>query len=229
MDREGRDYWIKPLRDVGAVEPVTVVSGEFITGHVVAKSPNSAYRLSDSFKAILRATEGEWPAKLAGWIEIDAVRARLELQARLAEASRIRVSSAHSDLIHSAVEHYAPRFLKGYEVVFIDEGDGDRISAAHKVLLDEAGITLKLGDAMPDVLLWHRMDNKLWVIEAVTSDGEVDIHKVNQLKDLAARSGKAGIGFTTAFNSWKEAAARQGKYKNLASGPRIASRKMLPG
>ena len=43
MDREGRDYWIKPLRDVGAVEPVTLVDGEFIAAHVVAKSPYSAY------------------------------------------------------------------------------------------------------------------------------------------------------------------------------------------
>jgi hypothetical protein len=31
---------------------------------------------------------------------------------------------------------------------------------------------------MPDVLLWNPGTNELWVIEAATSDGEVDAHKV---------------------------------------------------
>jgi hypothetical protein len=31
-----------------------------------------------------------------------------------------------------------------------------------------------------------------------------------------SRSGKVGIGFTTAFESWAAAARRQGSYKNIA-------------
>jgi hypothetical protein len=68
---------------------------------------------------------------------------------------------------------------------------------------------------MPDVLLWNRSSDELWVIEAVTSDGEVDLHKLRQMTALAMRTGKAGIGFTTAYQTWKAAAARQARYKNL--------------
>ena len=49
LDREGRDYWIKPLREIGGFEAITLEKGEFIPGHVRAKSPNSCYRLEESY------------------------------------------------------------------------------------------------------------------------------------------------------------------------------------
>jgi hypothetical protein len=52
-----------------------------------------------------------------------------------------------------AVTHYAKRFLPDYEVLYIDDGDGDRITPDEKKKLAQAGIALELGDAMPDVLL----------------------------------------------------------------------------
>ncbi len=73
-----------------------------------------------------------------------------------------------------------------------------------------------LSDAWPDVLLWNPDSDELWVIEAVTSDGEVDLTKVESLTRLARRAGKSGIGVTTAYPSWKVAAARQRKFKNVA-------------
>ena len=82
--------------------------------------------------------------------------------------------------------------------------------------MQAAGVELTLADAMPDALLWNPDTDQLWVIEAVTSDGEVDIHKVNQMKSLADRCKKSGIGFTTTYRTWKEAAARQGKHTNIA-------------
>ena len=69
---------------------------------------------------------------------------------------------------------------------------------------------------MPDVLLWNPDTDQLWVIEAVTSDGEVDLHKKNSLVAFTERHHKASIGFTTAYPTWKKAAERQGKLKNLA-------------
>ena len=106
-------------------------------------------------------------------------------------------------------------------MVYIDEGDGDRLSVSDRVRLAEAGMDLRLSDAMPDVLLWNGHTDRLWVIEAVTSDGEVDIHKVNQLTAFAKRCGKAGIDFTTAFRTWKDVAARQGTHQNITVGSYI--------
>jgi hypothetical protein len=217
LDREGRDYWIKPLRDIGAIEPVYLQpnTGSFVLGHPVPKSPNSAYRLAAEFRDILAAPESEWELKLRDWIRDDKIRARLELQANLANMAKSAVDTKHSDLIKVCCNYYAPAFLPGYAVIYIDDGDGERITETQRQSLAAAGIHLELGDAMPDVLLWNAASDSIWVIEAVTSDGEVDYHKVSQLTGLANRSNKNGIGFTTAYQTWKIAASRQARFKNL--------------
>lgn len=58
LDREGRDYWIKPLREVGAIEVVTYdkPSNSFVSGHLKAKSPNSAYRIDPEFIKVILAS-----------------------------------------------------------------------------------------------------------------------------------------------------------------------------
>lgn len=221
LDREGRDYWIKPLRELGAVLPVYLEpkTRTFLRGHLKAKSPNCAYRLDESFADILRAKKSGWPKLLAEWAEEDAARERASLQATLAAEAQKKIGSGgHTLLIQMAVKHYVPRFLLGFKVLYVDDGDGDRITAKEETKLANAGIVLELRDAMPDILLWNPTFDRIWVIEAVTSDGEVDTHKVQQLQTLTQRCGKTGIDFTTAYPDWKTAAGRQAAYKNIAPG-----------
>lgn len=221
LDREGRDYWIKPLRDLGGIEAITLEGTEFVAGHTKAKSPNSSYRLEGSFVEILRAPEGEWKTMLSKWAEKDAARERLAFQAKMAAAARAATDTGHATLINDCVEYYAPRFLPGFEVLYVDDSDGDRISGEERAAMEKAGALLTLDDPMPDVLLWHPATDQLWVIEAVTSDGEVDAHKMAGMVRFAARCGKAGVGFTTAYRTWKDAAARQGAHRNLGVGSRV--------
>ncbi len=225
LDREGRDYWIKPLIEVGAIEPcylpakkdkALIEAGfKFYPGHLKAKSPNSCYRLSTSFIDILKAEN--WEQALTSWIATDEVRKRLELQAEAAAEAKKMADNSHTDLIQASINHYVPAFLSGYEVLYVDDGDGDRITDEQKEKLATAGLTLDLGDAMPDVLLWLPAQRKLWVIEAVTSDGEVDSHKATQMRNFAKRHSITEIGFTTTYPTWKKFAERQKTTKsNLA-------------
>ncbi|EKN5122625.1 TPA: hypothetical protein ROS75_003834 [Yersinia enterocolitica] len=218
LDREGRDYWLKPLWEIGAIEKVYLDSkdGEFKPGHPIAKSSNSAYRLSTDFLVILQAPEANWLELTQGWAQIDVKRERLALQAAQALETSNTIESAHSKLIRASYEIYATRFLPGYQVIYIDDGDGDRITTEQKQILLDAGVALTINDSMPDVLLWNRHDDYLWVIEAVTSDGEVDIHKMNSMNSFAQRNGKKGVGFTTTYPTWKKVAERQSAFKNLA-------------
>lgn len=221
LDREGRDYWIKPLREVGAIEAVTLDPKQraFVAGHPIAKSPNNAYRLADHFRALLQAPDGELASMLEAWIAEDAVRRRLELQSILAEKSKNAVDMKHADLIAAACEYYLPMFLSGFEVLYIDLGDGERVPEAARSRLAKLDLELRLEDAMPDVLLVNRTTHAFWIIEAVTSDGEVDLQKVAHTSKFIRRAHKrAEIGFTTVYRSWREAAARQSQHKNLAPG-----------
>lgn len=223
LDREGRDYWLKPLWEIGALEKpyFDPETAEFLPGHPVPKSPNSAYRIAPAFLQILKASDAGWKSLLAAWSGEDATRARLQVQAELAAATRAKIGTPHQFLITAACEVYVPNFLPGFEVIYIDAADGQRVTAQQERTLQKAGIIIGLGDSMPDILLWNQQIDSLWVIEAVTSDGEVDLHKVQNLASLAKRSGKKSIGFTTAYATWRDAAARQGKHKNIAPGTYI--------
>ncbi len=82
------------------------------------------------------------------------VKERLLLQAELAEKARKLADNSHSNLISACQDVYVPRFLPGYQVIYIDDGDGDRVTDAQKEALAVVGLSLTLSDAMPDVLLW---------------------------------------------------------------------------
>ncbi|NVJ99921.1 MAG: hypothetical protein HWE12_00125 [Oceanospirillaceae bacterium] len=218
LDREGRDYWLKPLWEIGAIEKVYFDgdSCKFLPGHPKAKSPNSAYRLPDDFVDILASPDGEWEIKIENWFKSDNLRERLAFQAQQAEETKSLVVSEHSLLIEQSAQSYAARFLPGYEVVYIDDGDGDRITEEQKNKLEQAGLVINLDDAMPDVLLWNKESDSIWIIEAVTSDGEVDLHKQNRMFEFCLRQGKKSAGFTTTYPTWKKFAERQSVLKNIA-------------
>jgi hypothetical protein len=69
LDREGRDYWLKPLWEIGALEKLYFDSAtaEFLPGHPVPKSPNSAYRIAPAFLQILKASDADRKVLLAAW------------------------------------------------------------------------------------------------------------------------------------------------------------------
>ena len=191
LDREGRDYWLKPLREIGAIVEVTFLSNSnvFVPGHIKPKSPNSE----------------------------ETRRKRLSVHAaHVTESIRTSGVGEHRSLIGAAKNVYAPSFLPGYYVVFEDSGDGDRITAAEKAALERHGVELDLSDAWPDLILVHDTDKSLWFIEAVTSDGEIDGHKLQGLRRICEKSGKSFGGATTVYATWKRLAQRQGFVKNLA-------------
>lgn len=116
LDREGRDYWIKPLREIGAVESIILdkKTRAFLLGHPIAKSPNSAHRLANEFKRLLQADETHWKRYLDDWIREEKIRDRRAFQAARAEETRRRVETTHLDLIKACCGQYAPRFLPGF-------------------------------------------------------------------------------------------------------------------
>jgi len=172
--------------------------------------------LDPGFVKLLQVDESVLDEWLEDWSNAESTRVRLRLQAAVAMETASQTHSDHADLIASCVATYTPRFLPSYRVLYTDASDGERVSAAEQEALRGAGVSLGLGDPMPDVILWDPTSDRFWIIEAVTSDGEVDLQKLSAVRKWAERHGKRLAGCTTAYATWKAAAARQGKHKNLA-------------
>lgn len=215
LDREGRDYWMKPLTDLGIAEMVTYIRDEdvFALGHSTAKSSNSSYRLSEPFIELLQNFSEE---SFLNYFQGNELARRLRLQSELVEASlNDRGRGKHYQLIELSIEHYVPNFLEGYRVLYVDNADGDRISEEEIARMNDVGIEIIASDAFPDVILISENNEKLWFIEAVTSDGEVDDYKYQALQSFCERNNKVLAGATTTYLTWKAAASRQGRLKNL--------------
>ncbi|GAB4153366.1 MAG: BsuBI/PstI family type II restriction endonuclease [Cyanobacteria bacterium J069] len=105
-------------------------------------------------------------------------------------------------LIKDILESFCPRFTPGGVVLYIgDAGDKFIINETQK--LREMGVVLNPHGKMPDVVIHHKQQDWLVLIEAVTSHGPVNLKRHNELKQLFQSSHK-GLVFVTAFPSRRE-------------------------
>ena len=216
LDREGRDYWIKPLSEIGVTEKVTYVPEQatFLPGHLKSKSPCSAYRLDSNFVSLLTAKNFEG---LKQFFEGNEIASRVQRRAEIEAAClKEQGGSDHSKLIELSIQYYARLFLPKFKLIYTDDSDGDRISVEEREKLAALNIELTLDDAWPDVVLFNEETTELWFIEAVTSDGEVDETKLANLKRFCERNNKKFGGATTSYLDWKALGRRQGAHKNIA-------------
>ena len=221
LDREGRDHWIKPLVELGIIRLVTFrpKTRDFVDGHLRSKSPYSAYCLNSDFVALLKRGKEK---DIRSFFASNTTTKRRLLHAKIIKDSKATHGNGpHAELIRLACDHYAPYFLPGYEVLYVDDSDGDRISKQEKKKFDQFGIALTLEDRWPDVLLINPTENSIWFIEAVVSDGEVDGTKMQSFLSYCGRHGKNFGGATTCYHTWMVLASRQTSQENLAVGSHI--------
>lgn len=219
LDREGRDYWLKPLIEIGVIEQITLTpDGNFTPGHIRAKSPNSAYRLNKDFISLLqKSKDEEFDIIVKEWFSSAEERSRLIVSFESSESKSNH--NPHKGLIEDSINIYAKNYLSGYQCVFKDADDGNRITQEELSNLAKFKIAFgSLEDVWPDAILYNIEKDSLWFIEAVTSDGEADIHKLKGFKKICEKSNKKFGGCTTTYNNWKKFAERQKTNNNLAQG-----------
>lgn len=228
-DREYmRDYVIKPLLEIGAVERMTFLTKKnkkvnvskdgFYNGHLIPKSSGLCYTLSQSFKHLLKScNKRDFDSELKKWISEESKKERLDIVKDMEEKNKLSiVKDDHGKLIEMSIEIYAKNYLEGYKVVYTDALDGDRITEDERILLDKYYI--KFGDlesVWPDVILYNEDKDSLWFIEAVTSDGEVDSFKLEGLKKICQDSKKKFAGATTTYLNYVTFGKRQEKNNNI--------------
>jgi len=224
IDREQRDYVILPLREVGVIDLAYVYPkgdrpepGELVHhgAHLRAKSGNNCYRMAPEVRALLTIEDDAWEGALATWLAGDTDRRRRVLQERSSSAA---ATGAHADLIRAAVATLSETLLAGYELVYVDDSDGDRIPDAAQRRLGALGLKLDLSTRYPDAILVDEAKRLVWVIDAIVSDGEIDPVRQREMTGWVERAGLAVGGCVNVYRTWRDVARRQTQMKNLALG-----------
>lgn len=156
-------------------------------------SPKTNYCLDPASVTLIQQWETEtWSSSLKHYLSERP--ARLDSYAKARELNRIKVAvpggvsitltpGGQNVLIAQILEEFCSRFAPGGEVLYVgDAGTGDAIFDSDA--LGHLGISLDKHGKLPDVVVWMRDRNWLFLIEAATSHGPVDISRYAELSAL---------------------------------------------
>jgi len=108
----------------------------------------------------------------------------------------------HNALQVSVLQEFGPRFAPAAELLYF--GDTARKNLfCNNLFSEQLGIQLNDHDKLPDVILWDKKKEWLFLIEAVTSHGPMTPKRIIELKEVF-RNTHAGLVFVSAFPDSKE-------------------------
>ncbi len=103
----------------------------------------------------------------------------------------------HSELIKNIIYEFAPRFAPGSEVIYIGDTD-NKMKYFKEKRLSQLGVIIDKHGKMPDVVLYFKGKEWLFLIESVTSHGPVDAKRYGELSSLFKDS-RIGLVYVTVF------------------------------
>lgn len=170
-------------------------------------SPKWVYQIEPSALALLRTFGSPaWEANLEQYLRDRQTLAERYAQKRemlmiplvFGEKQELYLTPGnHSQLIHAVIEQFGPRFAPGAEVLYIGDTGAKMGYFAEKVF-QELGLTFDSHGKFPDVVLYYRAKNWLFLIEAVTSHGPINAKRHHELATLFSKAA-AGLVYVTTF------------------------------
>src|SRR5690606_20378978 len=94
-------------------------------------------------------------------------------------------------LIQQIIDEFGSRFAPGGSVVYVGDTD-EKFAHFDGDVFDELGVDIDPHGQMPDVIIYDRKRNGLFLIEAVTSHGPVNAKRKGELHRIFG-SAKAGL------------------------------------
>jgi type II restriction enzyme len=122
---------------------------------------------------------------------------------KLSNGKILKLSAGEHNVVQAAIiQEFAARFASESEVLYLGDTANKDLYVDKKVL-EEIGISITQHSKLPDVVLFDRKKNWLYLIEAVTSHGPVSPKRVVELEDLL-KNCKAGKVYVSAFPDFAE-------------------------
>jgi type II restriction enzyme len=122
---------------------------------------------------------------------------------RLSNGKIIKLSPGkHNKVQQAIIQNFAPRFSKGAEILYLGDTAKKDLYSDDKIL-KELNIPITQHSKLPDVIIYDRPRNWLFLIEAVTSHGPVTPKRVIEIEEFL-KNCKAGKVYVSAFPDFSE-------------------------
>lgn len=170
-------------------------------------SPHWCYQISrEGLKLLKSFGSSRWERNLATYLlKYPSLMERNQMARGMSKTPLVLPSGAlvhlstgsHSELIRDIVEEFGERFVTNGQVLYIGD-TGNKSIVFEKEALLLLGVDLEERGKLPDVILYSKDKNWLFLIESVTSVGPVDGKRHRELASLFSSS-SAGLVFVTVF------------------------------
>jgi type-2 restriction enzyme bsuBI len=176
-------------------------------------SSKNVYRVSPNALSVIRMysgsdddTSSEFRIALEEYLAYAPSLVELQREERRIRKIPVRMPSneiayinpgGQNKLIKSMVEEFCPRFVPGGQVLYIGDADS-KTSNYNEESLSSLGINLDMHGKMPDLVVYQKDKNWLFLMEAVTTHGPVNPLRKKDLESLFGGS-KAGIVYVSCF------------------------------
>jgi type II restriction enzyme len=122
---------------------------------------------------------------------------------KLSNGKIIKLSPGkHNKVQQAIIQNFAPRFSKGAEILYLGDTAKKDLYSDEKIL-KELNIPITQHSKLPDVIIYDRPRNWLFLIEAVTSHGPVTPKRVIEIEEFL-KNCKAGKVYVSAFPDFSE-------------------------
>lgn len=160
-------------------------------------SPNNNYRISQIALDVVRSIGTEsypdevsrFKSNVTDWIAyMQETRNMARVPVTLPDGSALTLSAGgQNTLIKDMVEEFCPRFIPGGEVLFIDDTDKALRDKVDPVL-KELNVKIPTHGKAPDLIVLDRNNGWLFLMEACSSHGPIDVTRKHELNALFGTS-----------------------------------------
>lgn len=173
-------------------------------------SPNNVYSISDiALEAIRTFGTIKWGKALQRFIRakgrlVDKYdKQRTYSSLKIPKGPEIKLSPGkHNELQAKVITELKRRFLSLAEVLYVGD-TAIKMSYINERQLRKCNIPLTKHDKLPDIILYDKGNNKLFLVEAVTSHGPISPKRQTEL-ELVLKKCKAKRIYISAFLDFRE-------------------------
>ncbi|WP_207302612.1 BsuBI/PstI family type II restriction endonuclease [Olsenella sp. Marseille-P4559] len=174
-------------------------------------SPKWNYRLTfDTLDLVTWCGTSWYPDQLeiclegiTTWVEYSSERREMaKVPVTLPDGTEVKLSAGGQNmLIKAMVEEFCPRFAPGGKVLYV--GDTSKVDeTVDAETLERIGVKLLERGKEPDLIVWREDKGWLYLMEACSTHGPVDVTRKNELIELFGDCGHP-IAYVSCFPSRK--------------------------